>query len=70
MSSAKIVKSETILLAIYGATAGVIGITKIEAAINQAILAIQPNNDKIHNDFLFFSISTVFCSDNTQIYFA
>jgi type I restriction enzyme S subunit len=39
-SSAKIVKPGTILVAMYGATAGVIGISEISAAINQAILAI------------------------------
>ncbi|MDF2858619.1 MAG: restriction-modification system protein, partial [Neobacillus sp.] len=41
-SSAKIVPAGTILLALYGATAGVIAITKIDTAINQAILAITP----------------------------
>jgi type I restriction enzyme S subunit len=41
-SSTKMVKKETLLLALYGATAGVPSITKIDAAINQAILAIEP----------------------------
>lgn len=44
-SSAKLVEPETILLALYGATAGVVAISKIRAAINQAILAISPNNN-------------------------
>lgn len=43
-SSAKLVKPDTLLLAIYGATAGIVAITKIEAAINQAILAIKTKN--------------------------
>lgn len=50
-SSAKMVKKGALLIALYGATAGVTAITKIDAAINQAILAIIPKND--HVDFLF-----------------
>jgi type I restriction enzyme, S subunit len=37
----------------YGATAGVIGTSRISAAINQAILAIVPN-DSCANDYLFY----------------
>ncbi|MFA9489369.1 MULTISPECIES: restriction endonuclease subunit S [unclassified Mannheimia] len=44
-SSAKKVKKDTLLLALYGATAGVVGITRIDATINQAILAIIPKKD-------------------------
>jgi len=43
-SSAKTVKKGTLLIALYGATAGVTAITHIDATINQAILAIIPNN--------------------------
>tara|TARA_R100000306_G_scaffold31380_2_gene33486 strand:+ start:4327 stop:5631 length:1305 start_codon:yes stop_codon:yes gene_type:complete len=39
-SSAKIIKPETLLIAMYGATAGVVAISKIEGAINQAVLAL------------------------------
>jgi type I restriction enzyme S subunit len=42
-SSAKKVSSNTLLFALYGATAGVSAITNISAAINQAVLAIQPD---------------------------
>ncbi len=52
-SSAKIVPPNTVLLALYGATAGVIGVTKIETAINQAILAIIPST-RLTNEFLFY----------------
>ena len=52
-SSAKVVSPNTILIAMYGATAGVIGISRISAAINQAILAIVPN-DLCANDYLFY----------------
>ncbi|AMR29539.1 hypothetical protein A0257_22205 [Hymenobacter psoromatis] len=51
-SSAKMVSPGTLLLAIYGATAGVPGIAHIEAAINQAILAIVPN-EEADSMFLF-----------------
>lgn len=41
-SSAKKVKVGDILYALYGATSGEVGISRINGAINQAILAIQP----------------------------
>lgn len=41
-SSAKMVPRNTLLIAMYGATAGVMAVTKIDAAINQAVLAIIP----------------------------
>ena len=43
-SSAKIVEKGTILYAMYGATSGEVGISKINGAINQAILAMIPLN--------------------------
>ncbi|UJZ87087.1 restriction endonuclease subunit S [Heyndrickxia coagulans] len=52
-STAKLVNPETILLALYGATAGVVAMSKIRASINQAILAIVPN-DNCDNNFLFY----------------
>ncbi|MDO4310729.1 MAG: restriction endonuclease subunit S [Prevotella sp.] len=42
-SSAKIVEKGTILYALYGATSGEVAISKIQGAINQAILAVIPN---------------------------
>ncbi|MDP2526479.1 restriction endonuclease subunit S [Maribacter dokdonensis] len=41
-SSAKLVEKGTIMYALYGATSGEVGISKLNGAINQAILAIQP----------------------------
>lgn len=41
-SSAKMVEAGTLLIALYGATAGVSAITHIPGAINQAVLAIKP----------------------------
>lgn len=44
-SSAKLVKKGTILYAMYGATSGEVGISRIDGAINQAILAIKPKEE-------------------------
>ena len=53
-SSAKIVEKGTILYAMYGATSGEVGISKINGAINQAILAMIPleYNSKIIAQYL------------------
>lgn len=57
-SSAKLVPENTVLLAMYGATAGVIAITRIEATLNQAILAILPN-ETLTFSFLYFYLNFV-----------
>ncbi|HHH5728162.1 TPA: restriction endonuclease subunit S [Listeria innocua] len=49
-SSAKIVEKGDILYALYGATSGEVGISQINGAINQAILAIRPTKD--NNSYL------------------
>lgn len=46
-SSAKLVRKGIILYALYGATSGEVGISRINGAINQAILAIQPSEGYI-----------------------
>ena len=51
-SSAKIFPAGTLLIAMYGATVGRLGILGREAATNQAVCGIQPNKD-IDRDFLF-----------------
>ncbi len=43
-SSAKMVYAGDILYALYGATSGEVGIAQIQGAINQAILAIKPDD--------------------------
>ena len=55
-SSSKLIKENTLLIALYGATAGVTAISKIDAAINQAVLAIIPNNN-YSNIFLFYMLT-------------
>ncbi len=51
-SSAKMVKSGTFLIALYGATAGVCAISMIDAAINQAVLAVVPSCHK--SEYLYY----------------
>ncbi len=51
-SSAKMVEAGDLLIALYGATAGVAARTQIPAAINQAILAIKPSKI-LNTEFLF-----------------
>lgn len=51
-SSAKVFPLNTVLVAMYGATAGQVGILKFEACTNQAICGILPN-DKAIPEFLY-----------------
>ena len=52
-SSAKLFPINSILVAMYGATAGKVGILGIEAATNQAVCAIFPN-DKCLPKYLYY----------------
>lgn len=54
-SSAKLIHPDTLLLALYGATAGVVAISEISATINQAILAIIPNK-QCEKKYLFYHL--------------
>jgi type I restriction enzyme M protein len=58
-SSAKLFPINTVLLAMYGATAGKVGILKIEAATNQAVCAILPNK-KYLPEFLFYQLDSMY----------
>ena len=51
-SSAKIFRSNTVLVAMYGATAGEVGILRFDACTNQAICGITPDN-RLLPDFLY-----------------
>ena len=52
-SSAKLFPEATLLIALYGATVGKLGILKIKAATNQAVCAIF-QNEEMDRDFLFY----------------
>lgn len=52
-SSAKLVKKNDVLYALYGATSGGVSLSKINGAINQAILAIIPCHS-IESEFIVY----------------
>jgi type I restriction enzyme S subunit len=52
-SSARIFPENTVLVAMYGATAGQVGILGFKAATNQAVCGILPN-DKFVPEFLYY----------------
>jgi type I restriction enzyme S subunit len=52
-SSAKLFPPNTVLVAMYGATAGQVGILRFEACTNQAVCGILPNNKTIP-EYLFY----------------
>ena len=52
-SSAKIYPTNSIVVAMYGATAGKVGILKIECASNQAVCCLYPN-DKYDEEFIYY----------------
>lgn len=52
-SSAKLCPINSILIAIYGVTAGTSAILKTEAATNQAVCCIVPFKDKLDYEFLY-----------------
>lgn len=54
-SSAKIFPKNTVLVAMYGATAGQVGMLKIEAATNQAVCGILPDK-KFVPEFLYYTM--------------
>ena len=53
-SSAKIFPVNTILIALYGATVGRLGILNIEASTNQAICGILNKYNTYYNKYLFY----------------
>lgn len=53
-SSAKIFPKGTVLFAMYGATAGKIGILGIDSATNQAIAGLIPCIEKLDSKFLYY----------------
>jgi type I restriction enzyme S subunit len=54
-SAARIFPKDTVLVAMYGATAGQVGILRFEAATNQAVCGIFPNPQFVP-EFLFYSL--------------
>jgi type I restriction enzyme S subunit len=52
-SSAKLFPVDTVLVAMYGATAGQVGVLKFESSTNQAVCGILPNS-KMVPEFLYY----------------
>lgn len=52
-SSAKIFPENTVLIAMYGATAGQVGLLKVPSATNQAVCGIYPN-EYFNPEFLYY----------------
>lgn len=57
-SSARVAKAGSPVIAMYGATAGVAGILEIDAALNQAVLAIEPVATELDSEFCFYLLSS------------
>ena len=55
-SSAKLLPIDTVLMAMYGATVGKLGILKIQATTNQAFCAMVVNPKIADHRFLFYSL--------------
>jgi type I restriction enzyme S subunit len=55
-SNAKIFPSGTLLIALYGATVGRVGLIGVPAATNQAVCAIFPDGKVADSNFLFFAL--------------
>ncbi|QDU25852.1 EcoKI restriction-modification system protein HsdS [Anatilimnocola aggregata] len=55
-SAAKWIPEQTVLVALYGATAAQIGFLKIRATANQAVLAIVPDT-QLDSTFLFYALT-------------
>ena len=54
-SSAKLVPVNSVLVAMYGATAGVVGLLKKELTTNQAVCSILPNKD-FYPEYIYYSL--------------
>lgn len=57
-SNAKNVSKETVLIALYGATAGKVGLLKIDATTNQAVLAVPNTYKKFNPNFMYYLLSS------------
>ncbi len=57
-SSAKLVPINSVVVAMYGATAGKVGLLKVETTTNQAVCSILPN-DTVVPEYLYFAISAL-----------
>ena len=57
-SAARLAKAGTPVIAMYGATAGIAGILGIDAALNQAVLAVEPRPGVLDAEFCYRLLQT------------
>jgi restriction endonuclease S subunit len=57
-SSAKLFPIDTVLIAMYGATVGQVGILGIEASTNQALCGLFPNRERVIPLYSYFFLKT------------
>jgi type I restriction enzyme S subunit len=55
-SSAKLLPRDTLLVALYGATVGRVGMLGIEAATNQAVCYLIPDDTKVNRRYLYHAL--------------
>ena len=55
-SAAKLCPAGSVLVAMYGATAGKVGRLAVDAATNQAVLALIPRGNRITAEFLYYRL--------------
>ena len=56
-SSAKLIPVNSVVIAMYGATAGKVGLLKCETTTNQAVCAVLPN-DEFESLYLYYELSS------------
>lgn len=55
-SNARVLPRGTLVMALYGATAGRVGLLGLDMATNQAICAILPHGGRVTSDYLFHAL--------------
>jgi len=55
-TATKLIKPDSVLVALYGATAGNVGILKISACSNQAVLAVDSITGNVINGFIYYML--------------
>lgn len=56
-SATRLITPDSVLVALYGATAGKVGVLRVEACSNQAVLAINSTGDNLTNEFIYHYLS-------------
>jgi type I restriction enzyme S subunit len=59
-SAAKMLPADTVLVAMYGATAARVGLLKAEAAVNQAVCALILDEERAHSVFVFHALRSAY----------